>query len=595
MRGLSPLFWIGLLLIYSPAAISALSRNATRAERIILILMIGVALYLVTVLFSPNAFGFVDEFIDLRTTQDILRSHHLFHTNPLLAASAYYPGLEILATDIINMTGLSTLVTGLLLMGLVRALFCVCFYLVADRVTNSPRAAVAATLIYMANPMFLFWSSYFEYENLALPVAVFALWWLARTRREPGLLPLASTVLVIVGVAATHHLVGVALAAILMTWWFVERARGHASQENWRLLFCVMVAAASTLVWIETIARPAITYLWTDNIFPGLSETILVLLGREAPRHLYTSAGEVAPLWERLAGFGGVIVLLLALPLGLALVWRTRRERPLLLAAAGVALLYPLSLLPRLAPEGVAISGRSSEYLYAGLGCVIGLLMVAGPAQRTVRWARAVGWLSRLDYGRAKIITASALLTLIFIGGVTVGTPYDELIPEPNVARLYPTSVQPDVFTSAQWALRNLGPDRRFATDALDAPVLGSVGEENPIAENDAWPIFFAKTMNRAVIRAIRRERVQYLMVDVQMAIGVPANPSYYFTPYEPDAGDHAHPLPMSYLDKFSTTACSNLIFASQYIRIYDVEPIADGSCVPHVPVAPSHATGGAA
>jgi hypothetical protein len=576
------LLWLGLLLIFLPTACRALSPASTQGERLLLVAMLGSAMYLVKVAAAPTGFSFIDEFIHLRTLQDILRTHHLFSFNPLLPASSVYPGLETATADIVDLTGLSPFVAGLLLIAIARLLFCASLFYVMQQVTGSSRTAAAATLIYASNPMFLFWSAYFSYENLALPLAAFVVWWLARTRRVRGPGSVAVALLGVAAVTVTHHVAGFALAGVLLGWWVLERLRRGPESSRRRLGGVAVFSAACAIIWMATIARTAIAYLWSENIYPGLSQTVALIEGHLAARTLYSSAGSAAPLWERLAGFGGVAVLLLALPPGLYLAWRQRSIRPALLVAAGVAALYPLSLVPRLAPDGVAISGRSSEYLYTGLGCVVGMVAEAAISysdrpQARWPWSKIQTLIGR----RRAWVAVVALMTLVFVGGVTVGTPYNKLLPEAANSAGYPSSVQPDVFAAASWALANLGPGRTFAANALDAPVLGSRGDQNPVSENQAFPIFFASTMDAAVVRAIREAKVDYILVDLRMARGVPINPSYYFSPYEPNGNYHAHPLPANYLTKFGTTRCDSLIYSAGPLQIYDVAAVTAGSCVP--------------
>ncbi len=582
---LSFLFWLGLLGIFVPTAHRSLSGSCGRSERLLLALMLGSAMYLVKVAAAPTGFSFIDEFIHLRTLQDILRTHHLFTFNPLLAASSVYPGLETVTSAIADMTGLSPFVAGLLLVGVARLVFTASFFYVAEQVTGSSRAAAGATLVYASNPMFLFWSAYFSYENLALPLAAFVVWWIATTRRQPGRGPLLVGAVGVVAVTVTHHVAGFALAAVLVAWWVAERIVRGTQPAVRRLGWMAALSLVVPIGWMATIARPAIAYLWSENIYPGISQTVALVQGHLAARTLYSSAGSAAPLWERLAGFGGVAILLLLLPIGVYYAWTKHSSRPALLVAAGVAALYPLSLIPRLAPDGVAISGRSSEYLYAGLGCILGMVaaMASGPAarQHQTRWLR---WLFRLVPGKRRAgLAVTAVLTVVFLGGVTVGTPYNKLLPEPANPVGYPSAVQPDVFAAAAWARTNLGPGRTFATDALDAPVLGSFGEQNPISENLAFPIFFSSTMSQAVVHDIRSAGVDYIFVDTRMSLGTPINPSYYFSPYEPGGSHHAHPLPSSYWAKFGATSCTSLVYFAGPLRIYDVTAIADGLCVPAI------------
>jgi Gpi18-like mannosyltransferase len=53
-------------------------------------------------------------------------------------------------------------------------------FLFYEQVTRSSRMAGMATLIYMANPHFLFFDAIYSYETLALPLALFMLYILAR-------------------------------------------------------------------------------------------------------------------------------------------------------------------------------------------------------------------------------------------------------------------------------------------------------------------------------------------------------------------------------------------------------------------------------
>ena len=246
----SPFFWLGLLVIFVPIAFRVLMQDTDRQERLTLVVLLGVALYLVKVLGSPHAFTYSDEYVHLRNTLDILRTHHLFSPNPLLPTAAYYPGLSALTAGLVNLTGLSPFVSGLLVIGVARVLFCASFFLIAEKVTGSDRAAAGASLVYAANPMFLFWGAAFSYENLALPLAAFVVWWLGRTRQGDSRPALAVTTIAIVAVAVTHHVVGLALSALLVAWWLVERFTQRPSAARRAVGLMALVASATTLAWL---------------------------------------------------------------------------------------------------------------------------------------------------------------------------------------------------------------------------------------------------------------------------------------------------------------------------------------------------------
>ena len=161
--------------------------------------------------------------------------------------------------------------------------------------------------------MFLFWSAAFSYENLALPLAVFVVWWLGRTRQGGGPWALLAAAIAIVAVVISHHVAAVALSALLGAWWLAERFTEQPSAARRTVGLMALVAGTGTLVWLFCIARPAASYLFSDNLYPALRQTGSMLLGHASPRRLYSSGGYVPPAWETLAGFVAVGVLLLAL------------------------------------------------------------------------------------------------------------------------------------------------------------------------------------------------------------------------------------------------------------------------------------------
>ena len=549
-----------------------------------LIVVLGVAFYFVKMLASPHAFTFSDEYTHLRNTQDILRTHHLFASNPLLPTAAYYPGLAALTAGVVDLTGLGAFGAGVAIIGVARILLCACLYLVAERVTGSSRAAAGASLVYAANPMFLFWSATFSYENLALPLAVFVVWWIARTRERSDLTSMALAAIGVVAVVVSHHVVGFALSALLASWWLAERVgRRSTRAARRRVAVMAVLAGSATLTWFFVVAGPAPSYLLSNNLVPALQQTGALLLGDTPPRKLYTSGGLAPPAWEPVAGFLAITVLVLALPAAVRRAWRSRHRFPMAIATT-FAIAFPLSLLPRLAPNAVAISGRSSEYLYTGLGCVIGLLVTEATSGRRARRMTRISPAELLRrplsaLARRRTLVAAVLATTIFVGNVTIGTAFYERLPEITDPDSYPWSVQTDVTTASRWARIHLGSNRRFGANAIDSSALAAYGGQDTVAEKRVWPIFFARSMTADVARRIRAAGVQYLLIDWRMTRGVPATPGYYFSPQEPGAGDYRSTFPVAGLEKFSSAPCTGVIYQSGAIQIVDVSQIESGTC----------------
>jgi hypothetical protein len=585
----SVFFWLGLLLIFVPIAGRVLMRGAGRSEQIALITLVGIGLYAVKILASPDGFTNYDEYIHWRNSIDILQTHHLFSSNPLLPTAAYYPGLAAITAGLVNLTGLSTFASGLIVIGVARVLISGCFFLIAERVTGSGRAASLASLIYASNPMFLFWSSSFAYEDLALPMAAFVIWWFGRTRNRPGYLGPIVTIISIGAIIVTHHLVGLLLGPLLITWWLIERFALRPTKAQHLLGLMALISTSGALIWFFLVARPAASYLFTNNIAPALDQTASLIAGHSSSRQLYASGGYVSPAWETFAGFAAVGLLVLTLPLGLYLAWhvvsarnRAARARHVsasnasMKIAVALAVAYPLSLIPRLAPDGVAISGRSSEYVFAGLGCVLGLLAEAAALPSRGESSQLKNLVARL----CKTPIIICCVTVVFIGNITIGTAFYQRLPEQTNPPGYPWSVEPDAIAASIWALKHLGANQRIGTDATDALALATYGDQDTLPEEDIWPIFFATTMSKAVVREIRAGMVRYVLVNWQMTKGIPPSPGYYFTPQETSSGSETQPFPEAALRKFRSD-CSRLIYQSGYIQIFDLSRIENGSCVP--------------
>jgi hypothetical protein len=587
------LFFLGLLFVFVPVVIRVLTRNTARLERLALIVLLGLALYGVKILGSPTAFTFIDEYIHLRNTQNILATHHLFGLNPLLPTAAYYPGLAAACAGLVDLTGLSPFVSGLLIIGAARLLISACFFLVAEKITGSSLTAAGASVLYAANPMFLFWSSSFSYEDLGLPLAAFVIWWTARTRRETSRLAPVITVAALAAVTVTHHVAAFALAGLLGAWWLAEFLVRRAGPSRATVGVMALVAASFSLAWFFLVARPAASYLFGQNIRPALQQLGSLLSGHAKPRQLYRGGGTAAaPGWYMLAGFAATGLIGLALP---PAVYRAARiafgrnqagpgrahgphgvNAPLVIAIA-VAAAFPASQLPRLTAEGGDIASRSSEYLFTGLGCVLALLL-----EGTARPARTGPGNPQAGAARRwRTPAATGMAVVILVGEATVASPYTGLLPEASDPPGYPWSVQPDVIAASVWARRHLGIDQPFAAGIVDSQALATYGEQDTVTD-EAWPIFLSTTMSSEVTEAIISTKVRYLFVDWRMTDGIPSTPeNYYFSPWEPQSGDYKRPMPAAMLRKFAETDCARLIYHSGPIQIFDVTQIENRSCVP--------------
>lgn len=570
------LFWLGLICVLVAPTAGILRDGASGGERFALVCLTGLGLYIVKVLRAPDRFLETDEFIHLRNVQDILSTGVVFEPNPLLPTAAFYPGLAGIAAALVDAAKLEPFVAGLLVMSVARVIALGAVVLVLERILHSSLAAGLGALIYAANPMFLFTASQFSYENLALPLALFATLGVAVVRRRVSWPAAAIVATAIAAVVVTHHVSAFALAGVLMLWWTVEaiaglRWPGRALPARSRAFLgsAAVAAAVLSVGWFLLVARPASGYLLAGNIVPGLQEAGAMVVGEVAPRELYASGGFSAPLWERVLGWTAVGLLLMGLPFGLLLAWKRRRQ-PAIVALSLIALTYPLTLAVRLAPSGAVLSGRASPYVYVGLAALLGLLLaVVASGRGRIRAGRSL-------HRRALVLVA---VVTIFIGNVTVGLPFYERLPLPAEPPGYPWTVSADTIEASIWARSHLGPDQIFGAGAIDRLALATYGEQLLVDQESVWPVFFADEMSLPVIRLIRESGLEFVLVNWRMTKAVPPTPGYYFSPWEPGGGQYRQAFPEVNLRKFSNIGCAPRIYDGGQVEIYDLRPILDGGC----------------
>src|SRR5271166_5593782 len=92
------LFWLSLAIIILPLSFRIVCPKVSRTERIWLVNILGLSLYLTTIVAKPTVFFGHDEYLHWSSTIDILEHHRLFKSNPLLPVGPSYPGLEIVTS-----------------------------------------------------------------------------------------------------------------------------------------------------------------------------------------------------------------------------------------------------------------------------------------------------------------------------------------------------------------------------------------------------------------------------------------------------------------------------------------------------------------
>jgi hypothetical protein len=570
-------FWGGLVMLVAPVAQRLTAQAAARRERIGLIVLLGLGLYLVKFMNSPLGFTFADEFVHLSNSESVLRTGQLFGPNPILPVTPLYPGLASVSAALAALTGWPLFETGLVLIGAARLVIMLALYLFYEQVSGSSRAASLATLVYTANSNYVFFSASFSYESVALPLVILVLFAIARREYSSQLSQRISLTVVallgIGGVVITHHLSAYFLVAFLCVWELAILSFPYLASawgEIWppktepRLLsFCAgpkelaVVALLGTLAWLTLVAAYTFTYL--TPVFRGAAQSMLNLLaGESVGRELFRStSGYVSPLWERVVGVGSVLLCLAGLPLGLRAIWQRYRHTVVAWLLGGGALAYFGTLPLRLVPKAWETGNRASVLMFIGLAFVLAL----GGLEL---------WPPRRRPGLGRAILAGAAV-IVFMGGVIQGWAPDLRLAHPYEVAVGSQRLEPQGLSVARWSASMLGTGNRVGADVVNCRYLLAYGRQSPLCGSE-WQmrlLLTAENIGTGQLQLIRDTQLRYVLIDRRL-VSQDNMLGYYF---DQTGGG---PLPASALmapdlyEKFDEQPQVSRLVDSGYVVLYD-------------------------
>jgi hypothetical protein len=325
--------------------------------------------------------------------------------------------------------------------------------------------------------------------------------WTRATAAQSWLL---TSVILILGLVATHHMSSYALTGVLLA--SVVAHRLVSSRTTLRSpLRIAVVAGFATIAWLLLVANTTVGYL-SPVLTKAFLSTIHTLAGEAAPRRLFATSGAYhAPLLERATGFAAVIVLAAGFALAVPIIWRRYRHEPFALvfgiAGLGVFITYGL----RFAPAAWETANRASEFLFIGLAFSLGLVtMRAHPSRRVpvspsvVRAACAIG------------------LTIAFAGGVVAGWTPSLRLALPYKVKIGAATVYPQGRMLARWAGGSLSSGQRFAASDADARLLNTYGGSFAIAGTnpDVLDVLQTATLPPWELALLRDQDIRFVAVD---------------------------------------------------------------------------------
>ncbi len=552
-------FWLGLAVVYIPVVVRLLMAEVARAERIGIVLLLGLTLYLAKLVNTPIHMGYHDEFAHWRTALDIFNTHHLFQPNPALPVTPLYPGLGSMTVVVSRMTGLSLFHAGMLGLAVARLVMMLGLFFWFERVSGSARVAGLGAAIYTANPNFLYFDAQFSYETLALPLALCLAAVLIKMVQSTHRNGWRTVVVLLIGaITVTHHLTSYMTTLFMCLWCFV----GWAFRRDSRYFLPLWVPGFAIIfngLWLLFIADFTLGYL--GYIFSSAFEGVISLVQKGHLDRLPFQGSEgaaVVPLLERLFGLASAGLTLFGLPFGLLTVWQRHRHKAAALTMALCGCLNPVMHVMRLTGGGWEVSNRSSEFLFISIGFLIALGLVDLPLPRVLHWLRA------------QIATFG--ITAIFIGGIVIGWSPWMRLPWPYAVIADARSVDPQGINAALWAKEMLGAGRRVATDRVQELLMATYGEQTVITGDIATTagLFLNPRVGDDERDVLRRTQIEYLSIERRLSSAGPLA-GFYYQPWESNIYSYSGHVSRRILEKFDQLPHANRVLDSGDIRIYDV------------------------
>jgi hypothetical protein len=477
------------------------------------------------------------------------------------------------------MTGVPVYVAGVVILGIARALLVIALFLFYLQISKSPLVAGVGAFIYMANPNFLFFQSQFAYESLAVPLAVFALYMVAR--REDGADPRLRSWLVL-GLAigatvVTHHVTAFALFGLLLLWTAAAFVLRRRSAERAAPLMPTLLTGVLLYIWLVAVAGIVVGYLGPALL--AATQQLLRILQGDPARVLFSVAvAPRPPTWEVAVAYLGIIAVIIATAWGGWVIWRRRRFTPPVAALTIACLAFPAILAARFTDAGAILSDRAQAYIFLALGFVIATGLqwhgdVSTSEQAAVGRRERLGWLRRW-MARREMLWKPVVLLVIMMSGVALAFPVWARLPGPYLVSADPRSIEPEGVSVAEWTKEHIPRESRFVVDRVNRLLLGSIADQHPVTASfdqiRVRTVFFSPTLTSSDVKVLTDGAIRYVLVDRRLSSSLPIVGVYY-EKGETTGGTSSVPMPAEALAKYDGVEDVSRIFDSGDIQIYDV------------------------
>jgi hypothetical protein len=153
------IFWTGMLLLFAPLIWLVVRTDLSIRGRLAVVVVLGLAAYFPRFVRAPSMPLMYDELGHWEATERLFRTSKLFQPNDVVKMASYFPGLHTLTVGLRELTGLSTIRTGTVLVACFHILTLLGIFQIARKVTHDDRIAGIAAAVYAVSPSFSFFDS----------------------------------------------------------------------------------------------------------------------------------------------------------------------------------------------------------------------------------------------------------------------------------------------------------------------------------------------------------------------------------------------------------------------------------------------------
>lgn len=515
------LFWIGVLLFGIPIFFVISDKKVSQNQKIFVLFLFGLVLYIMRILPSTTNFRFSDELFHYETTNLIYEIGNL-NISPDFDISKYYPGLELLNLPFKYVINLDIFPSSKILIGIIHSLILVFIYLFLKEICFSDSIAAIGTFIYATNPLYVFFHALYSYESLGVFFLVILLYVISKMLLKRISISFSVlAIVVLLSLTVTHHLSSIMFILFMVILSVVQilgKTNGKIYEKKWLPRFTIL---STTVIfgWMIYIATITITYLG-QTFSTRFSKIFELSLFGGSQKDVFSSSlsYSILPNYEYVIDtFMYAPLLLLLAMIGVYYVKKERLNNIFIYTMIIYGpLLYMISLA-LIPTSGSELAQRTWGFSYIGLSFIVAI---------------AISKMLNNEKSSTRILSYTAVIisiAIILIGGISIGD--KPIHREPSL--LYPKlsagfgSMTTDVYSSASLFEEKFGRDNRMAGGMMASIIFNSYGNQNSEMWNSGQ-VFLPESIDDNASSYIKSFNIRYLIIDNRMLKYPPEGGSYF-------------------------------------------------------------------